>query len=137
MSARPAQRTVLCRLDDIPLPGSTGVTLGDGAARREVFVVRNKAGVYAYENVCPHTGGPLDWVPGQFLTLDKTLILCATHGALFRVRDGLCVGGPCFGASLAPVGVAVADGAVVLAPAPRRDASPRGATACRENGLRG
>ncbi len=61
----------------------------------------------------------------------------AQRRVLCRVRDGLCVGGPRLGASLAPAGVAVADGAVVLAPAKRRDASPRGATACRENGLRG
>ena len=114
MSGVPARKTVLCRVDEIALPGSKGFTLGEGAARREIFVVRVAGGVYAYDNVCPHTGGPLDWVPDQFLTLDKTLIQCATHGALFHMGDGRCVHGPCLGAHLAPVRVAVADGDIVL-----------------------
>ena len=116
MSAWPAPGTVLCRLDDISVPGSKGVALDP---RHRVFVVRDVAGVYAFHNACPHTGAPLDWVPDQFLSLDKTLIQCATHGALFRVRDGYCVGGPCLGASLTPVAVVVTDGAVVTAPAQR------------------
>ena len=52
---------------------------------RSLFVVRTGATVRAYENSCPHTGGPLDWVPDQFLTREKDMILCATHGALFRI----------------------------------------------------
>jgi nitrite reductase/ring-hydroxylating ferredoxin subunit len=90
-------------------------TVDQGEDQRGILVVRDRVGVFAYHNVCPHTGGPLDWVPGQFLTLDKKFILCATHGALFRIRDGYCVDGPCLGASLAPVAVSVVDGAVVLA----------------------
>ncbi len=58
---------ILCRLDEIALPGSKGFSLGQGAARREIFVVRGGDGVWAYENSCPHTGGMLDWVPDQFL----------------------------------------------------------------------
>ncbi len=115
MSARPAQEpapgVVLCRLDEIPVPGSKGVALGE---RRGIFIVHDGTGVHAYHNACPHIGIPLDWVPDQFLTLDKNLIQCATHGALFRVRDGYCIGGPCLGASLTPVAVAVVDGAVML-----------------------
>lgn len=109
-----ARRTILCRLNEIPAPGSKGFTLGDGAARRDIFVVRDTGGVYAYENSCPHTGGPLDWTPDRFLTLDKRLILCATHGALFRVRDGTCVGGPCAGRSLAAVRISIVDGEIRL-----------------------
>ncbi len=109
-----ARHTVLCRLDEIPAPGSKGFTLGDGAARRDIFVVRDTNGVYAYDNSCPHTGGPLDWTPDRFLTLDKRLILCATHGALFRVRDGYCVGGPCAGRSLAALRIAIVDGEIRL-----------------------
>ncbi|MCH7932065.1 MAG: Rieske (2Fe-2S) protein [Proteobacteria bacterium] len=112
MSAPP--HTVLCRLDEIPAPGSKGFALGDGDGRRDIFVVRDTGGVYAYENSCPHTGGPLDWTPDRFLTLDKRLILCATHGALFRVRDGTCVGGPCAGRSLAAVRISIVDGEIRL-----------------------
>ncbi len=108
--------TVLCRLDEIAAPGSRGFSSGAGARRREIFVVRDAAGaVRAYVNSCPHTGGPLDWVEDQFLTLDRRLILCATHGALFRIADGHCVRGPCAGKRLVPLAIAVVDGAIVLA----------------------
>ena len=104
--------TALCRLDDIGVPGSWGFSLGEGSARPEIFVVRDAGGVRAYVNSCSHTGGPLDWVPDQFLSLDRRRILRATHGALFRIDDGRCIHGPCAGKRLTPV--AVADGAVVL-----------------------
>ena len=109
-----ARHTVLCRLDEIPAPGSKGFAFGAGAGRRDIFVVRDAGRVYAYDNSCPHTGGPLDWTPDRFLSLDKRLILCATHGALFRVRDGACVGGPCVGRSLAAVRISIVDGEIRL-----------------------
>ena len=115
MSEVAVRKRVLCRLEDIPVPGSKAFTLGEGDERREIFVVRDATGVYAYDNSCPHTGGLLDWVPGQFLTLDKTLVQCAQHGALFRIGDGRCIHGPCVGARLEPVRIAVMGNAIVLA----------------------
>ncbi|MFQ5958220.1 MAG: Rieske (2Fe-2S) protein [Alphaproteobacteria bacterium] len=112
--AAAARRKVLCRLDDIPMPGAKGFTLGDGADALDIFVVRDASGVYAYVNDCPHTGGPLDWNPDVFLTLDKRHIQCATHGAVFGIADGRCIHGPCAGENLASVTVAVVDGAIVL-----------------------
>ncbi len=96
---------ILCRLDEIGLPGSKGFSLGQGAARREIFVVRGGDGVWAYENSCPHTGGMLDWVADQFLNFQRTHILCATHGAQFRMDDGHCIHGPCIGKSLVCVAI--------------------------------
>ncbi|MFQ5783956.1 MAG: Rieske (2Fe-2S) protein [Alphaproteobacteria bacterium] len=113
MSAAPA-RVVLCRLDDIPSPGSKGFAVGDAPPRRKLFVVRDQCDVYAYENACPHSRGPLEWVADQFLSLDRRRIECSFHGAQFRIRDGLCVYGPCVGESLTPLKVAVNDGVVVL-----------------------
>ncbi len=108
--------TILCRLDEIAAPGSKSFSLGSGTERLEIFVVRDAAGeARAYVNSCPHTGGPLDWVEHQFLSLDKRLILCATHGALFRIADGHCVHGPCAGKRLATLAIAVVDGAIALA----------------------
>ncbi|MFQ5783955.1 MAG: Rieske (2Fe-2S) protein [Alphaproteobacteria bacterium] len=121
-------RVTLCRLDDIPSPGSKGFTLGEGAQAREIFVVRDASGVYAYENDCPHTGGPLDWTPDRFLTFDRERILCATHGAEFRIADGYCVHGPCAGKSLAAVRIALDEGEVIVID----DDSP----ACRDDGFR-
>ena len=94
------RRRVLCRLAEIPDPGSRGFDFRDGDALRSVFVVRAGETLRAYENACPHTQGPLDWVPDQFLTREKDLILCATHGALFRIDDGHCLSGPCVGENL-------------------------------------
>ena len=80
----------------------------------DVFIVRVGQQVFSYLNSCPHTGGPLDWMPDQFLSLDKDYIQCATHAALFRVDDGYCVAGPCAGDRLTSVPVIVDAGEVVL-----------------------
>ena len=68
-----------------------------------------------YVNSCPHTGGPLDWIEGQFLDLNGQYIVCATHGALFRIEDGHCLAGPCKGKGLTAVEVVVVEGEVRLA----------------------
>ncbi len=106
----------LCRLADIADGESNGfiVTRASGE-RLDVLAVRRGNQVFAYINSCPHTQAPLDFVPGAFLTLDKTLIQCSTHGALFRIEDGFCVQGPCAGKSLVPVAVAVEGETVHLA----------------------
>jgi nitrite reductase/ring-hydroxylating ferredoxin subunit len=56
--------------------------------------------VVAYRNRCPHTGAPLNWSPGDFLSVERDFIQCAIHWALFRLHDGFCVHGPCSGKSL-------------------------------------
>jgi len=106
----------LCRLDEIVEPGSRGFRIGSGSETRAVFVVRHGGRVVAYENSCPHLGSPLDWVPDRFLDLEKRHILCATHGALFRIEDGLCVSGPCAGKSLKPVRMRIEAGSLYLEP---------------------
>ena len=80
----------------------------------DLFVVRFGTEVRAYLNSCPHTGGPLDWVPDQFLSLDRQHMQCATHAALFRWQDGACVAGPCAGDTLTALPVDVVDGRVLL-----------------------
>ena len=105
---------LLCRLAEIADPGSRGFELGDGIGDRAIFLVRRGAAVAAYINSCPHTGGPLDWVEDQFLDFDRRHILCATHGALFRIEDGHCLAGPCAGKGLTAVAIVVAEGEVRL-----------------------
>jgi nitrite reductase/ring-hydroxylating ferredoxin subunit len=97
----------LCRLDELPAGSSRGFSLSTGEVRDDIFLVRTQDGVFGYRNSCPHTGGPLDWVPNRFLNIDGTLIQCATHAALFRIEDGLCVQGPCVGRSLYALAVEV------------------------------
>ena len=101
----------ICRLDEIPAPGSAGFRRGD----LDFFVVQVGEAVAAYENHCPHVGSPLDWVPGRFLDFERQNILCATHGARFRVADGTCFEGPCVGKALTPVPIRIEAGIVYLA----------------------
>jgi nitrite reductase/ring-hydroxylating ferredoxin subunit len=110
------RRYPVCALAEIAEGSSRGFSLMTEQGCRDVFVVR-KGELVAYLNSCPHTGGPLDWVPDQFLDLDGELIQCATHAALFRISDGLCVHGPCAGQSLQVVKVEVTDGVVWALPA--------------------
>ena len=63
-------------------------------------------------NRCPHVGTPLDWAENEFLDREGRHIVCATHGALFRIDDGRCVAGPCQGDRLEPFPFAVRDGVV-------------------------
>ena len=75
----------------------------------------------AWINSCPHQGRRLDYAPGRFL-IDRGQLVCAAHGAVFRLDDGACTGGPCRGEHLARVEVAQdADGCLRFAlPEPLR-----------------
>ena len=109
-----ASRYLLCRMDELADPGSKGSKLVLDDVVHTVFVVRSNDSVYGYINSCPHTGGPLDWMADQFLSVDNRYIQCATHDALFRLDDGLCVAGPCTGDQLTPVALQVESGDVFL-----------------------
>jgi nitrite reductase/ring-hydroxylating ferredoxin subunit len=108
------REVTICRLEELDDPGSRGITLNQGDTAWDMFIVRQGDRVYGYLNSCPHTGAPLDWLPDRFLSTDMRHIQCATHAALFRPVDGLCVAGPCTGDRLTPVPVAVVAGEVVL-----------------------
>ncbi|OOG25700.1 (2Fe-2S)-binding protein [Thioalkalivibrio denitrificans] len=107
--------TELCRLDALDATGSLGLTADLGDGPEEIFVVRHGDMVRAYRNSCPHTGGPLEWLDHQFLDDEGAFIVCATHGALFRIEDGFCFAGPCKRQSLSGIPVRVEDNRVVLA----------------------
>lgn len=87
--------TQLCHYDEIPDPGSKGLIVEAHDTLTRVFVVKKDKQVYAYQNSCPHTHGPLDWTPDRFLDEGADYIMCANHGALFQIQDGLCIYGPC------------------------------------------
>ena len=107
----------LCKLDDIVDGQGKGFVLpAQGGGEVDVFVVRKGSRIFGYYNDCPHIGTPLNWQDDQFMTMDSSQILCATHGALFRIEDGHCTAGPCVGSRLRPFGVEIQDGEVVLAP---------------------
>ena len=85
----------------------------DGDAE-SLLLLREGDAVRAWLNICPHAGRRLDWSPGQFLRSKTGDLVCAVHGATFELGAGLCVAGPCRGASLRAVAVEVRDGAVWL-----------------------
>ena len=104
----------LCALSDVPLGGAIGV-LPNERGRDQILLIRQGPRIYAYTNRCPHYDRvPLGWQKNRFLTADGTRIMCASHGALFRIEDGLCEIGPCLGQSLTPVPTRVEDGAIWL-----------------------
>ena len=104
------RRDLLCAESDIPDRTARGFLVG----RDEVLVARAGAQLFAYENRCPHRGTTLDWAPDRFMTEDSTHLQCATHGAQFRVEDGVCVQGPCVGRALTALHIERVDGQVWL-----------------------
>ena len=110
----------LCALQDIADGQARGFCLGEGSDRFELLVARRGEDVFAYVNACPHHGTPLDWRPDHFMSPDGTLLQCATHGARFRIEDGLCVYGPCVGKRLTELAARLEDGDVVVSRSPGR-----------------
>lgn len=68
--------------------------------RAQGFVLCHTAGLFAFLNRCPHWGVDLDLGDERFYADDIDRIYCKTHGALFRVLDGVCDQGPCLGEAL-------------------------------------
>lgn len=113
--ARPPAGHRLCTLAEIADPGAKGFLFREGEALFLGFVVRRGESVSGYIDRCPHAGFPLALTQNRYLTREGDLILCSTHGALFRPEDGLCVAGPCAGKALASWPVRVEAGAVETA----------------------
>jgi nitrite reductase/ring-hydroxylating ferredoxin subunit len=78
------KRIRLCSVEDLlhDQPRSYRVEVTD-TLHVDVFVVRHWDKIYALENRCGHAGAPLH--RGQFT---DGLIVCALHGAAFRVESG-------------------------------------------------
>lgn len=105
---------VICRLADLADPGSRSFTMGSGDWPLKGLVVRKDGQVFAYLNRCPHAGHPLNWHAHEFLSHDRKLLLCTSHGALFDIASGACVAGPCAGASLRRIDVIIENDYVLL-----------------------
>lgn len=74
------------------------VITADGHA--PAFAIRYHGVVYAYLNRCAHQAVQLDWNEGDFFSLDKEFLVCATHGARYHPATGACTGGRCHGKGL-------------------------------------
>ncbi len=86
------------------------------------FALRFDGEVRAYLNRCVHVPTEMDWQPGEFLDIEKRVILCSIHGAEYEPSDGRCFGGPCGRGRLTPVAVGESGGWVHWYPS--RDIRP-------------
>lgn len=101
----------LCALSD--LEENQGRSFRSPAG--EVILVLRDGQVHAWQNSCPHLGINLEFNPDEFMDCENYYLLCSNHGALFRVEDGYCVGGPCQGESLLAVPIRIDSGEIHLA----------------------
>ena len=101
-------------MDELGPQGAKAFTFGAGSERFALFVQCWNGAIFAYENACPHKRLPLDWRPGKFLAPEGKHLMCANHGALFRVDDGLCVAGPCMGERLGRITVRIDRGMITV-----------------------
>ena len=111
-------RRVLCHANDIG-EGGKGFVLrhaheDNPNATLPIFVIASDGELYCYMNMCPHQGTPLELKPDTFLSVDRKLIQCSTHWAMFRKEDGYCVKGPCVGKTLRAFPVMIDDDGMVL-----------------------
>jgi len=103
----------IAAVEDVPADGSYLFRITDDGEEREAILVRLADGVAAWLNYCQHyTHIKLD--KGGGAPIRDGEIVCRNHGAMFEVDSGLCTFGPCEGAYLESVEVAVEDGAVYL-----------------------
>lgn len=113
-------RRVLCHADEIGVAGKGFILhkifADNPDAKMPIFVIPGdeEGTFYCYMNVCPHQGTHLELKPDTFLDVDRKLIQCSTHWAMFRKEDGYCVKGPCVGKSLRPLPVMVDDDGMLL-----------------------
>lgn len=115
---------VIGRANEFPDPGRKVIEV-DGT---EVGVFCRNGRFTAYENVCPHMGGPVcqgriiaqvqelikddKTSAGLAFSKDQTNIVCPWHGYEFDIGTGRCQGNPRM--RLLPVRVAVVDGDLVV-----------------------
>jgi nitrite reductase/ring-hydroxylating ferredoxin subunit len=104
-------------LDALPVGAARGVELEIGTGRFHGFVLRTAGGIHGYVDRCPHMGLPLAQKPDAYLSPGGAYIACRQHGALFDPATGLCIGGPCRGASLIAWPLHVEAGEIVTGPA--------------------
>ncbi|MBK6728195.1 MAG: Rieske 2Fe-2S domain-containing protein [Xanthomonadales bacterium] len=97
----------------IPEGTAVGAHLPSSTGGFEIILVRVGDRVFGYHNECPHAGRRLDWAPGRFL-IEKDHLVCAAHGAMFKLDSGFCTSGPCRGNGLVPVALRIEEGAVLL-----------------------
>jgi nitrite reductase/ring-hydroxylating ferredoxin subunit len=102
--------SLICNIADIPDNSTTSV-ITEG---RPLLLVHRAGELFIYDNRCPHTGETLDPQGGSVATANGLLIQCQRHAAEFVSETGECVGGPCQGEQLNPVGFTLSGNDIYL-----------------------
>lgn len=105
--------TILCRVEEVFEGQARGF---DPAASGSdsLFALRTAGQVRVYRNSCPHLRVAMEYRKDRFLSANGQRVICYAHGAQFLPESGLCVYGPCLGASLSAVEHQVIDGWLVI-----------------------
>ena len=118
-------------MDEVPIVKLSDLADGDhrvfAVGALEVGIFRLGDGVVAYENVCPHAGGPVcqgkifhkveealtpDKKSAGLRFSDRRNVVCPWHGYEFDLETGCHPGDP--NVRLTPVPVAIRDGQIYL-----------------------
>lgn len=91
-----------------------GASLGITHDHQQFILIRKDNRAYGYINRCPHLGINLEFQPNVFLDAGGEYIQCSSHGALFEIKDGSCIWGPCSGQALQKASIQEFDGAIWL-----------------------
>lgn len=103
-------------VDEVPDESTFLFTVRDSETdeEQEAILVRTDGEIAAWLNYCQHfTHIKLD--KGSGAPMRDGELVCANHGAYFESDSGLCTFGPCEGAYLNGLELAVEDGVVSLA----------------------
>ena len=95
MTARLDGAVPLCRMSELGDGEGRPIALSVEGRELTLLLVRKGQQVFAYSDRCPHMGISLLWDRKLLVTPDGSYLRCANHDALFRIRDGVCVAGPC------------------------------------------
>lgn len=105
----------IAKVDDIPSTGLHFSYREGPSDERGILLLLTDGSVRAYKNECRHLPMPLDdREPSQLWDPTGRYLVCNSHGARYRTRDGLCVSGPCEGSHLEALPIQVRNGQVYL-----------------------
>jgi nitrite reductase/ring-hydroxylating ferredoxin subunit len=104
----------LGRLQDFPEERALKLLVSEGTAA--VIALRRGEVFFAYRNICPHQGLPLDDIRDGILSTDRQRFVCSAHSASFSVETGQALRGLPPDCRLTPVPVEItAEGEIVTA----------------------
>ena len=114
---RPQIRVLACPRSAL-IPGEVvpvALPRGQNRRPREAMVLLGNDGEpRCYLNECRHLPIPIDMGSKRYLTQNKQHLLCGTHGALYRLDDGVCVTGPCLSLALESIPLIEEDGVLYV-----------------------